>query len=406
MEAINILHISKKIPYPQRDGESVASYALATSLAEFPNISIDLLSLHTNKHTTDEVEAKKELSRYREAIFIDHNLTVNPLSFIQTTFSSQSYNINRFHSKALSTELKISLKKKHYNFVLLETIYTTTYIQVIREVSPLTGIILRLHNIEHLIWEQRAMKEANPIKKQVFQSLSKQLRQYKQNILPSLDKVITMSTTDQQWMIKSKLVNSENLHYLPVGFNTLKPFKAADRENTVLKIGFIGSMDWDPNVTGLDWFIKQVWGDHFSKLDTVRLHLAGRKYPMGLYESVGGVVEHGEVPDAGEFLDTIDVLIAPLFIGSGVRIKILEAMSRGKAIIASTVGIAGIDAIANRHAVIANNENEFVHAIQTLVDNRNQLVALQQNAFSFIEENYSHDQMVKSLVNLLNEMKA
>ena len=121
---------------------------------------------------------------------------------------------------------------------------------------------------------------------------------------------------------------------------------------------------------------------------------------------VGGVVEHGEVPDAGEFLDTIDVLIAPLFIGSGVRIKILEAMSRAKAIITSSVGIAGIDVDPDNQAMIANTENEFVDAIQALIDDRGKLVALQQNAITFIEENYSHDQMVQRLVNLLKEMKA
>ncbi len=404
MEAINILHISKKIPYPQRDGESVVSYSLAKSLSRFNEISIDLLSLHTNKHTTDEEEAKRELAVYRNISFVDHDLTIDPISLLQTMLSGESYNIRRFKSTVLLDQLRILLKKEQYTFVLLETIYTTPYVKLIRELSPLSRIILRLHNVEHLIWGQRAANESNPLKRYLFHRLSRQLKQYKQNVLPSVDKVITISSTDHKWMTGNKLMKTDKLHYLPVGLTVSKKPQASSKENAVLHIGFIGSMDWDPNTSGLEWFIQQVWQPHISTLNTVKLHLAGRKYAVGLYSSIDGVKEHGEVADATAFLDKLDVLIVPLFIGSGVRIKILEAMCRGIAVISTSIGIAGIDVIADKHAMIANTENEFINAIQTLSIDRGKLVALQQNAYNFAEENYSQDKMAESLLNMLIEM--
>ncbi len=406
MEQIKILQISKKIPFPHRDGESVANYALAKGLGAIPGVTIDLLSLHTNKHKTDEDEARLNLKIYERIEFVKHDLNIDPFELIQHSVSGNSYNISRFHSAELSARLRSMLSQNVYDIVLLETIYTTSYIDIIRAISPRTGIILRLHNIEFLIWQMRAEHSRNPAKKILFKSLSKQLKQYTIDILPKVDRLLTISSSDHLWIKKSGLIKLDNVQYQPVG---IKNTKATINHSRVavgkLHIGFIGAMDWDPNVNGLDWFMSNVWQPHFENQATVLLHLAGRNYPLGKYTHIAGIIEHGEVPDVDQFLDIIDVLIAPLFIGSGVRIKILEAMSAGKAVVSTSIGISGIDITNGKEAVIADQISEFIDAINDLGQNDSRLSTLKENAKLFINANYDQEKLSNQLCKLLIEVK-
>lgn len=406
MEQINILQISKKIPFPQRDGESVANYALARGLSNLVGVSIDLMSLHTNKHKTDEIEAIKNLSCYDKIEFISHDLNVDPFELVQHSISGDSYNINRFHSTQLAKRLEQLLRVNQYEVILLETIYTTSYIDIIRKVSPKTRIVLRLHNIEYQIWKQRAEQSKNPAKKILFKSLSRQLKQYTLDTIPKIDQLLTISTSDHNWITNSELLSLEHVHYQPVGIDQLiKSSNYTRVEIGKLHIGFIGAMDWDPNVDGLEWFMSKVWQPFFESQSNIHLHLAGRKYPKGRYANVGGVTEHGEVSDVNQFLDRLDILIAPLFIGSGVRIKILEAMAAGKVVISTPIGIAGIEVINGKEAIIAEKAYEFSDTINELHLNEEKLTALKRNANSFLTQHYNQEKLSNQLYNLLIQLK-
>lgn len=406
MKQLNILQISKKIPYPQRDGESVASHALAKGLASLSGVRIDLLTLHTNKHQTDETVARKKLSSYREIEFINHDLSIDPMALVRDSFTGKTYNINRFHSSELAQRLERYLTHTEYDIVLLETIYTTSYIEIIRQVSPNSGIVLRLHNIEFHIWQQRSIQSKNLAKKLIFKSLSKQIEQYTVGIVSSVDKVLTISTMDHQWVLNSGLLDPKHVHYQPVGIENVKTKVDHSRvEPGKLHVGFIGAMDWEPNIKGLDWFITQVWQPFFIHQPNIHLHLAGRKYPKGRYAKIQGVTEHAEVPNARRFLDRLDVLIAPLFIGSGVRIKILEAMAAGTVVISTSVGISGIELKDGEEAFIANKADEFAHLINTLHQNEDKLSLIKKKANEFIIDNYNQEKLSKQLYKLLIEVK-
>jgi len=406
VEQIKVLQISKKIPYPQHDGESVASYALAKGLRAISGVTIDLLSLHTNKHKTDETEARKNLNSYDNIHFIDHDLSVEAFTLVRHTIAGKSYNICRFHSRKLEERLKHQLTNYRYDIVLLETIYTSSYINTIRRMSPHTSIVLRIHNIEYIIWQQKANLTKNPAKKILFNSLSKQLKKYTINVIPKIDRLVTISTSDHEWVVNSGLINVVDVSYQPIGIDhTLIKTNSSRIEEGRTHIGFIGAMDWDPNVDGLEWFVSKVWQPFFENQNQCQLHLAGRKYPIGKYAKVGGIVEHGQVPDAGQFLARVDILIAPLFIGSGVRVKILESMAAGKAVITTSIGISGINAVNGKEIIIANDDIEFKQAIDSLSQKEDLLYSFQKMASMYIQCNYEQKNRSEQLYKLLKEVK-
>ncbi|MDQ3017884.1 MAG: glycosyltransferase family 4 protein, partial [Bacteroidota bacterium] len=127
---------------------------------------------------------------------------------------------------------------------------------------------------------------------------------------------------------------------------------------------FIGSLDWVPNIEGLEWFLSNCWPLINKNWPGITLHIAGRNTPKNLSElRLPNVIIHGEVDDATAFISSHSVMIVPLFSGSGMRVKIVEGMFLGKAVISTSLGKEGIEGDHMTDLLIANDVDEFIKAI-------------------------------------------
>src|SRR5690606_10985460 len=110
-------------------------------------------------------------------------------------------------------------------------------------------------------------------------------------------------------------------------------------------IAFIGALDWMPYQFGIIWFIENVWPKIIKKHPLMELHIAGKNTPEWIKQkSKSGIIFHGEVPDAKVFIKQHPVMIAPLFSGSGIKVKVPEGLALGRAVISTSVGLEGIPA--------------------------------------------------------------
>ena len=132
-----------------------------------------------------------------------------------------------------------------------------------------------------------------------------------------------------------------------------------------LRVGFIGALNWQPNLDGIKWFLAQVWPCVARAVPSATLHIAGRGVPASAKRWLHGqrVFFEGEVDDARRFMASMNVLIAPLFAGSGLRIKIIEAMSIGRTVVATPVAASGLPAVDRREIIIAADPGSFCDAL-------------------------------------------
>jgi polysaccharide biosynthesis protein PslH len=150
-------------------------------------------------------------------------------------------------------------------------------------------------------------------------------------------------------------------------------------------------MNWLPNLEGADWFIDKVLPMLQVKMPFISVSIAGREIPdrmMHLQKPNLHIL--GEVDNARDFLLNHTALIAPLFSGSGIRVKIIEAMALGIPVISTTIGAEGINCIHGKDILIANTPEEFMDCIMKLfsnpglcriiAQNANQLIANEHNA--------------------------
>jgi len=396
---MKILQLCNKPPYPAIDGGCIAMKNVSLGLL---NNAVDLkiISVSTLKHPFSLENFPKGFVNQTniEGVFI--NTTVNAFDALSSLIKSDCYNVSRFFSENLNTKIEQELKDNSYDFIILESLYLTPYLSTIQNNSK-AKIILRSHNFEYLIWERLAQKEKNPLKKGYLNYLASNLKQYEIKILSNLDGIITISQEDTQ---KYLTVNSDlKITTVPFGIDFENYIPSFIPLSTKLNLFHIGSMDWNPNIEAIEWFLKTVWNNFDS--EPIELHLAGKNMPNSLLNLKDKqIINHGQVDSATEFIDNHDVMIVPLFSGGGMRIKIIEAMAMGKTVISTTVGLEGIHATHQENVLIANSKDQFIFEINQLIENPHKAIEIGKNARTFVEKEHNNDQLMKSLLSFANSL--
>lgn len=136
------------------------------------------------------------------------------------------------------------------------------------------------------------------------------------------------------------------------------------------------------------------------------MHIAGRNTPLWIYKYQNKNIKiHGEVPDSKEFLNSCPVMIVPLLAGSGMRLKILEALALSRIVITTSIGLEGIDATDGKEVLIADTDEEFIEKIRFCKHNFEALQQISANAAKFFEDNYKLEIIVDRFLNKITEIR-
>lgn len=377
----------------------MAMHAITRSLLH-QGYDVKVISVATHKFfaDTETVPAEYRDQTGYEAVFVDTR--VKPLNALINLFKSESYHISRFFSRTFSERLSQLLKQKQFDIIIMESLFMTPYLSQIRRIQPDTPVLLRAHNIEHRIWERISSGEKNPVKRWYLRVLTRKLKRAECLAVKLFDGVIPITEIDAEWFRET--APGVKCVAVPFGLKTsdasTKPY-----HEPPLKLYHLGSMDWWPNVEAVDWLLNDCWQKCYSLLPGLELHIAGRNMSKALLQKkMNGLIVHGEIDDPTIFINSMHVLIAPIFSGSGIRIKILEAMAHGKVVITTKIGAEGIQYENGRNILIINDIEEIVSALEMLVDNPDLVVSIGENARTLIRDVYSPEKLSGSLAAFIN----
>lgn len=398
---MRVLQLTKKVPFPSKDGESMAVRSLASSLIS-NGVSVDLLSLNTNKHRFSSELDDLDSTLYRSINMVDINTDFHPISFLINLLSNIPYQISRFVKKDYEVKLISLLNQNKYDYILLETVYLTPYIPVLKRYSS-AKILLRTHNMEYEIWD-RLYKGADwGVSKLLYKWLASQMFRYESFRLSAIDYLIAIS--ERELIMFKAFYPSLSGSVVSITWNASKECyqKTLKSDAQNISLFFIGSLDWKPNQEGLLWFLHKVWPICHAKFPNLSFYVAGRNMPDKIKKiTLDGVIMMGEVDDAVAFVNQHDIAIVPLLSGSGMRAKIIEAMALGKVVITTSIGLEGIDAKDTYDVCLADSPEEFVKVIQFLLTHPDQMMQIGINAHHNIMNNYESVTMGKKLLDSLD----
>ncbi len=395
---MKILILSTKMPWPARDGGAIATLNMALGFAQ-KNCQVTLLTMNTGKHYFPESQLPANLRDKISIRSVNVNTKIRPFRLmLNFLFSRYPYNAQRFISKPFKEALEKCLEEHDFEIVQLEGPYLSSYIPCIRGKAK---IVLRAHNQEHLIWKLMSKQERNPLKKFYLNSLAKRIARLEQKILSEIDVLIPISETDRKGF--DQLGHSLPVLVIPTGIDISK-YPLNEHENRIL-LFFIGALDWGPNQEGLDWFFREVWPEIQLKWPGLTLDLAGRNpaYYFNGRNLPDNVRLKGEVEDAVEFFHHHTVMIVPLLTGSGIRIKILEAMAMGKTVISTRIGAGGLEAIDGEHLFLADTPSEYVSILENLQTEQDHLQNVGLKSRQFVKENFDILALSEKLISFYKE---
>lgn len=395
---MKILQICNKPPYPAVDGGAIAMNNTTQGLIS-NGYEVKVLAISTAKHPVniDSLPEDYLVHTKFESVFIDTSIKLKNAFF--NLFSSKSYNIERFISKDLTKKLIAILEKENFDIIILESLFVAPYIESIKKISK-AKIVLRAHNVEYKIWERISLNTKNPIKKSYLSLLAKRLKAYEIKTFKDLDGIVAMTKVDADQFVQ--LGFNKGITSVPTGYI----INQTDCENVEVEknsIFHIASMDWLPNVEGINWFLNKVWKTVHLNAPNSKLYLAGREMPKEFYNlKLDNVITVGKVESAKEFYLSKKIMIVPVLSGSGMRIKIIEGMALGKVIISTTIGAEGIQVTNNKNILIADSPEEFSEAIIKCTSDENFCNEIGLNAQKLIVEKYSNSNLSNQLISFFN----
>ena len=357
---------------------------------------VKVLTASTHKHPIlmDTLGERYLHSTDLEAVAIETRLDVRDayVAFM----NGESYNISRFYAHHYAMVVKQALSKKRYDVVHLESLYTTPYIDIIRQYAPNALISLRSHNHEYQIWEQRWKASRNPLYRIILRHLSKTLERYEKEVLEKVDAVVSISNQEAQgyrdWGY------SGPIHVAGFGIDTST--HAAGHElhepptSRPVRMFHLGAMDWGPNREGIEWFLTSVWPTLVARHPGTEFHLAGKGLDPTVYAHIPGVVNHGA--DAESFSTEFDLLVVHLLRGAGIRVKMWRPWPKGF-LWPTGKGVAGLD-LEDRQCIVHGPPEELGDLLDGILNQPEQLRTMAQRSRDIAMERFDRKRIGRELM--------
>jgi polysaccharide biosynthesis protein PslH len=391
-----VLQICKKTPVPAKDGESIAIRQMTQMLSLEYDVTV--LAMTTPKHNVSDSDNADYVAGVKYH-FVEVNTDISITGAFLNLFSSKPYITERFYSEAFEQKLIQILKSDNYDFIQLEGIFPGIYLHVIRKYSN-AKVVLRAHNVEHIIWQRMARQSMNGLKKLYLNNiLIPRFADFEKKLSERVEAIVAISPVDEIFFRQN---SSAVIQTVPVGYGL---FPQSSCFSSVKNIGYLGALDWLPNIEGLQWFLNNVWSKFNAQYPDVTFSVAGRNKLAALDEwNYNNVEIVGEVPVASEFIASNQIMVVPLLSGSGMRIKIIEAMALGKCVVSTSVGAEGIEAESGKHIFLADSADEWLKCLADVVNNPPKALKIGENAQNFIKEFYHIDGLSKKLLQFYSQI--
>ena len=433
---MKILVVGNRVPWPLHDGGAIATYGMLRSLAE-NGAEVDFFSFNTKKHFAENAIIEKYFG-FCKVHLVSLDAGVKPLNALWNLLFGGSYHLERYDDLEAAVELYDLIQSSNYDCVMVEGLYSMPItLRVMKQMSvrPNNGVmdvdpinsnetiqkepikwVYRSHNLEYQIWERLAISTPQPLKKWYLALQSKRLKRAEIDAWCRMDAIVPIVETDSL-VIRTALTEIQQINQIDSGdsvaaqpeIHVYQPGIAIERPfafiHQPMSLFHIGSMEWQANEQGVMWFLNKVWPLVLSAQPNAKFHLAGKglsKQDPRFFQS--GIVNHGEVSNAEDFMHEHGVMIVPIQAGSGIRIKTLEAMALGVPIVSTSIGAQGLTVMDDVEIKIADQPNDFASAICTLLSSPAKSQEMTTQARKYVEMHHNLKRNTAELLGFLQSL--
>jgi glycosyltransferase involved in cell wall biosynthesis len=238
----------------------------------------------------------------------------------------------------------------------------TPYAESLR-VLPDARRVVVAHNVESQIWQRYFETERDPLKRWYIGRQWRKFERFERRAFAAATRAVAVSAEDAS-LIADRF-GGRRTDVVENGVDTAY-FRPTDAPRDPLRILFLGSLDWRPNLDAVRLLLDAIFPAVLAAAPAARLDLVGRNPPDWLRRRVAdspGVELHASVPDVRPFVQGCGALAVPLRIGGGSRLKILEALACGTPVVSTRIGAEGLELDAGRHLTVVDRPEDMAAAL-------------------------------------------
>lgn len=418
-----LLIITEFLPYPLISGGHIAQFEMNDVLRKHFNLII-IFPLHKGQEKYFE-ELKNIWTDVQFFPFFNNNnnrlhklLYKKPLVW--------------YHNLLKKNILSIKKLTKVDNFVLKNTkIFSSGYIDVEGEFVKHVNLIINEHNIDlvqvefyelltlisylpknikkifvnHELRYIREQRELDLLTTEIpyLRYLFIRNRGYEITFMNEYDRVLTVSDDDCKEL--SNFLPSTKIYSSPLTIKLPSIKKNNSFSTEIKKLIFLGGEDHFPNNDGIQWFVENCWIKLSQKYPNLEFSIVGKwsKESEIYYSKFKNIIFHGFVEDLGTVLNE-GIFVVPIRIGSGMRMKIIDAVNYELPFVTTTIGVEGLLFKDKKDCLIGDDSETFNSNIINLIENRKLCETLSRNAKETLVNEYSHEKLINKRLALYDAL--
>ncbi len=405
---MKLLILTPQLPYPPHQGTTIRNYNIIACLAEHHDIT--LLSFGT----PEELERAEPLKAACRRIEIASYPTRPMSQRVLTTFTTPQPDMAlRLKSAAMHSKFAALVQKEAFDVVQIEGIEMARYWMMSGANSDnLPKLVFDDHNAEYVLQRTAFESDARNIRRwhgALYSFIQwRKLARFERDTCEMADAIVACSQTDAAAI--AALTGAESrIHTIPNGVDTSQFVPSAEVSAKSLSepaLVFAGKMDFRPNIDAMSWFCGDILPLIQAELPQARIVIVGQK-PAARVQALTkrkGVQVTGWVPDTRPYVSEAAVYVVPLRMGSGTRLKVLEAMAMGKAIVSTARGVEGIEVKPDCHVMVADSPEDFASSVAALLRNPDRRRELGRAARALAEARYDWRMIVPTFERVYQEI--
>lgn len=392
---LKILFLTNRSPYPIKDGQSRRTYNILKGLARRHDVY--LLSLY---ESAEEIapESISHLKSFCEKIEMlpapRKSLSLGMLvRLLRSLFSRDPYSVWRHYSSAYVERIRMRLETTSFDVVHCDILPLAYCIRGLH--SPVRT--LTDHDVSFLKTKRLAGQSRNPALKLFLYLEALKLRRLESRIFSKLDIGIAVSELDRQHLERL----CPGGHFVVVGngvdVQAFVPDSDAIEPNALV---WVGGFHHSPNCEAVRFLLKEIYPRIKQEKSETKLYVVGGGAPDWLRRLATvdpSIVLTGYVDDPLPYIQRAAVLVAPMLSGGGTKLKVLEAMAVGKAVVSTSIGVEGIEGKDQQHFMVADSPQAFSHRVVSLLNDRALRERLGASARKRVSEKYDWDAICEGI---------
>ncbi|MFQ5471831.1 MAG: glycosyltransferase family 4 protein [Dehalococcoidia bacterium] len=397
---MRVLFLTSQFPQPMRSGATIKTATLIEYLRQ--RHELHLACLRSDELDDRQREWASQFARFDS---VQLNRGRNPWNLARSYVASLPLSIERNRTAKMTALVERIVADGAFDAVFVDGWLMAQYLP-----AGFDGLkLLHEHNAEYVIWDRQATLERNPLLSRLLTAEAARVREYEAAILSRFDVVCAVSVVDQL-AIEAIGPPDLNVRILP---NVADPellkraaLAFSDGPRVVL---YLGTMSWQPNLEGIDRFLREVWPLVRRQAGDARLVIAGQGAPGSLRRLAGrgkGIEFVPEFDDADDLYRKARVFIEATRSGGGTKVKLLNALARGLPVVASLEACEGLAVVPGEHALVEGTSPAMAAGIIRLFDDEKLWGRLSDNGRKLVSDRYVPDVAYAVLDQVLSDAPA